>query len=388
MKNWKSFLSLLLCALMLLGMIPLMTQAQATPYATVDDLPIVTVLRPDMSPFDITITTDEKTIRVSTPSGKKDFDQVSLSLRTMSMKETDPVLKWDKKTKSYLWEIPDSFLDNFTLNKEYLSSRSIVLTKELKKDKKIDKQINGRVLLWGFNADTGDLNQVLYIVTLKDKKDKKLTHSYGLSYHPQNGWRYYNDTAEEFYFFDQEGKALPCPPPAIPATAGEIEGLPNLTFPDLSIDFSNARVKAEAGWDMVEFYYLTNQGNGKISMVYDQAQKAYTPINGEEWQIYLWHGLTTDFGAVIDFIRYTDENTSELTARLQSTPEQVNAYRDGQQGARLEGEITISYNHMSPFGVPLYGAIQQGDELKVTFADYSTGTRTYVEQTYPAMATP
>lgn len=82
MKKLRPLLSLLLCALIMLGMIPLAAQAQPA-YATLDDLPIVSVSRPDMTPIDVNIAVDGNLIRVSTPSGKKDFKQVFLAKRNI-----------------------------------------------------------------------------------------------------------------------------------------------------------------------------------------------------------------------------------------------------------------------------------------------------------------
>ena len=86
------------------------------------------------------------------PFRKNDFDQVSLSLRN-NLEVNEQALKWDNKTKSYVLEVSDPGL----LLPDALSRYSIILGGALEKDKKIDKQIAARSILWDFNAATGIL---------------------------------------------------------------------------------------------------------------------------------------------------------------------------------------------------------------------------------------
>ncbi|HHT15761.1 MAG TPA: hypothetical protein GXZ86_07815 [Clostridiales bacterium] len=170
MKKPRRLLLLLLCALMALSVSLPAVQAEPA-YATLDDLPIVTVSRPDMAPFEIGIAVDGNLIRVSTPSGKNDFDQVSLSLRN-NLEVNEQALKWDNKTKSYVLEVSDPGL----LLPDALSRYSIILGGALEKDKKIDKQIAARSILWDFNAATGDFNRVVYTVQIGNNQNHALLY--------------------------------------------------------------------------------------------------------------------------------------------------------------------------------------------------------------------
>lgn len=388
MKKPRRLLLLLLCALMALSASLPAVQAEPA-YATLDDLPIVTVSRPDMAPFEIGIAVDGNLIRVSTPSGKNEFDQVSLSLRN-NLEVNEQALKWDNKTKSYVLEVSDPGL----LSMDTLSRYSIILSAMLEKDKKIDKQIAARFILWDFNAATGDFNRVVYTVQIGDEQAHTLLRV------ADGRWFYIGgaQSSVESVFFDKEGKAYQPPAVVAPETAREIQGLPNMAPPPITVKLprgadEHLEILMEKGeWEEAEFYYLTDKGNGRIYLYYEDTAQAYRTAPwdfGSEIMFMQNAGFNNSYGVLIDWVAYLGEHNSRLQCRWQSTAEQVAAYLSG-QSEQLEGVCVTSYKQNDATGyILVYQAYQQNEEeLYVAFADQSTGILTWVEKTYPAMTNP
>lgn len=280
------------------------------------------------------------------------------------------------------------------LDQDVLSRYSIHLRNELKKDKKIDKKIDHRSLMWDFNAATGAFNRATYYITIKDKKD---TYPHLLVHIADGSWFYASKTGH--LFFDQADKASQPPAVVAPATAQEIQGLPNMAIPSMTVKLPRSAdgkieiVMEKGDWEQATFVYQSDKGNGTIDLYYNDDQQAYVPAYwdfGSEIMFYQNAGVNNNYAMGVQLLSYLGEYNSPLRCLWHSTPEQVSAYVSG-QSEQLEGEIATSYLQNTAIGFDFgraYSAGQYKENLTIEFSDYSTGMLTAVEQTYPAMTNP
>lgn len=391
----KGIARLLVTLLIMLAIMPVpawaaQDDAAAAPYQSLEELPYVTVSRPDMTGDSVQVTMDENKISVATPSGKSDFDPVTIRRRNATFTGNEPAMKWTGgKTKAYTLKNPADQAGSLT--KEQLDRCCVFMTDALKKDTKINQNLAARKLTWEYSMKTGAFIRCVYLVQLKDENDKENKKNYTLEHFADGGWRY-KDANGTITLFDENGQAVPLKIPAAPDTKDQIAGLPDmnldpitLTFPRNDASEQRIAINAQPDWDVVALYCSNGMGTVSLSLAYDESQGTYVPRNPDAisnfMQAFTMGYSVGSYGLLFETTKYMDEYNSKLVYRWESTIDQYFAYA-ASQDAPFEGTSTIYYDQLDARGSTLLRAIQYADHLHVTFWDISGGDNN-VEKDYP-----